>query len=61
MNNYKYQIADKVEIICSGEQGIVIGRAEYLDSNNQYFIRYRSADGRAVEQWWDENALKLAE
>ncbi|GAM63648.1 phage protein [Vibrio ishigakensis] len=54
---FKFDLNDEVEIICSGECGLVIGRAEYSKESNQYFVRYKSADGRAVEQWWSESAL----
>ena len=58
MNQLLFQLQDDVVITASGEHGQVIGRAEYSNSCNNYFIRYKSADGRAVEQWWPEDALK---
>ncbi|UXY13839.1 hypothetical protein N8I74_10945 [Chitiniphilus purpureus] len=47
-----------VQITASGETGIVIGRAEYLHSEPNYFVRYCGADGRAIESWWGESALQ---
>jgi len=57
MNQFLYALGQGVRIAVSGEQGEVVGRAEYTTAENNYFVRYRSADGRAVEQWWPESAL----
>ena len=54
---YKFQLDDELNITCSGETGFVIGRAEYTNQQPQYLLRYKSADGRAVESWWAEDAL----
>lgn len=54
---FKFSLGDDVTIAASGETGEVIGRAEYADSSNQYFIRYKAGDGRATESWWSESAL----
>lgn len=39
------------------ESGKVVGRANYLNGQDQYLVRYRAGDGRMVQQWWDDNAL----
>ena len=57
MNPFKYALQQDVTITTSGESGTVIGRAEYTTAEPSYYIRYRCADGRAVEQWWSESAL----
>ncbi|MBR8027808.1 hypothetical protein KDX27_22650 [Burkholderia cenocepacia] len=54
---FKFSLGDNVTIAASGEAGEVIGRAEYADSSNQYYIRYKAGDGRATESWWSESAL----
>ena len=59
--NFKFDLNCNVRILCSDEIGEVIGRAEYKHSNNSYLIRYKCADGRAVENWWNEDALELTE
>ena len=56
--NFKHELGDDVAIAASGESGEVIGRAEYPTGENQYWLRYKAADGRAVESWWSESALK---
>ena len=53
----KYQMKQTVTIAASGESGEVIGRAEYAHSESSYLVRYKCADGRAVESWWPESAL----
>jgi hypothetical protein len=57
MKDFAFNIGDLVQISCSGETGVVIGRAEHQYAQNQYYIRYKAADGRATDQWWDESAL----
>lgn len=54
---FKFELKQQVTIAASGEQGTVIGRAEYEHSENTYWIRYKAADGRAQECWWSESAL----
>lgn len=53
----KFELKQQVTIAASGENGEVIGRAEYTNAENTYLIRYKSGDGRAVETWWSESAL----
>lgn len=54
---FKYELGQNVTILVSGEYGEIIGRADYTNHTNMYQIRYKAADGRAVESWWDEDAL----
>lgn len=54
---WEFELGQPVEIANSGERGVVIGRSEYVSSENLYSIRYLAADGRAVEAWWGESAL----
>lgn len=56
----KFELGEQVELF-SGETGQVIGRAEYSYAENLYQIRYKAADGRAVENWWHEFALSRKE
>lgn len=59
--SFKFNLGQTVVISVSGETGEVIARAEYKTSAESYYVRYRSADGRAVEAWWQEDALSAAE
>lgn len=60
MSNFRFNLNQQVTIAASGETGQVIGRAQYATGQDQYHIRYRAADGRAVESWWGEDALTEA-
>lgn len=60
MSTFRFELHQMVVITASGETGEVIGRAEYASSGNDYRIRYRANDGRAVESWWNEDALAAA-
>lgn len=56
-----YDMEQKVEIKCSGEQGLVKGRAEYAACDKpKYYIEYKAADGRAVTDWWNEESIQAA-
>jgi hypothetical protein len=57
MGSWEFKLGEIVTIAVSSEHGEVIGRAEYPASPNQYLVRYRAGDGRAVESWWQEEAL----
>ena len=55
---FKFELNQVVAIVISKEVGQVVGRAEYATSEPVYFIRFKAADGRAVEAWWTESALE---
>lgn len=58
MEGFKFNLKDPITITVSGEKGEVVGRAQYVDScAPDYLVRYKAADGRAVESWWKETAL----
>lgn len=63
MSNFKYALDAQVLIIASGEQGAIIGRAEYGGSvEPEYLVRYRRRPGgNSVESWLSESALRAAE
>ena len=55
--NFKFELKQIVTIVVSGETAEVIGRAEYLNGETQYLLRYKSAAGCAEEKWWSESTL----
>lgn len=61
MSVFNFELNQPVEIDASGERGRVIARAQYVNGLETYYVRYRCADGRAVEQWWDVDALSAVE
>lgn len=51
----------RVTITRSGEAGAVTGWAIYKRVHSpMYFVEYTSADGRAVEGWFNEDELTAA-
>lgn len=56
-DEFLFNLDDFAIIKASNETGRVIARAECLNSENIYLIRYKSGVGVAVEQWWAESAL----
>lgn len=56
--SFIFAMRSQVSIEVSGEHGIVVGRAEYLNGEDQYLVRYCNKEGTAVEQWWAESALQ---
>lgn len=57
--NTRDVLGRKATIVCSGEVGEIIGVAIYKDAKTDFLLRYKSADGRAVESWWKVGALNL--
>ena len=57
MSTFAFEMNQSLQIACSGETGTVVGRAQYTTGEDTYLLRYKCADGRAVEGWWPESAL----
>ena len=57
MSEWKFDLGETATITASGENGLIIGRAEYVSAERCYLIRYVAGDGRATEQWWQESSL----
>ena len=55
---FKYALGADVTISISGEEGTVVSRLDSENSEDQCQVRYKSADGRAVESWWVVSALE---
>jgi hypothetical protein len=56
--NFKFELGSSATITVSGESGTVIGRAQYTDNENAYYLFYQAGDGRATKQWWKETELQ---
>jgi hypothetical protein len=56
--DFKFDLSASATITVSGEAGTVIGRAQYIDNENNYLVLYKAADGRAVKKWWTESDLQ---
>jgi hypothetical protein len=57
---FKFKLNAQVSITVSGETGTVLGRAEYTSAEDNYYVRYKGADGQAKQDWWPESALQDA-
>lgn len=55
---FKFELKQPVIISISGEKGHVKARAEFVSAINEYQIHYLSAEGRAVEGWFQETDLR---
>lgn len=60
---FKFELGENVRIVVSGDVNIgdeakIIGRAEHLDTSDQYRLEYVSKDGIARECWWSERQLQ---
>lgn len=58
---FRFELSQIVDIAVSEEFGHVKGRAEYLNSQNQYLVHYRNATGNAEDRWFDEDELCASE
>jgi len=56
--DFQHDLGDKVAIEVSGEEGVVIGRAEFESAEPSYLVRYKNGEGCALESWWTSRALK---
>jgi len=57
MSKFNFDLGNRLAIVASEEAGTVIGRAEYVNAEPSYLLRYQRLDGSAVEAWWTESAL----
>ena len=57
MKSFKFEMESPVALNLSGERGSVIGRCEYLTSENNYLVRYVDAKGCQVQSWLGESEL----
>lgn len=55
---FDYELEDKVVFNDAIEvTGTVIGRAEYVNGDPKYLIRYMDGTGSPTEAWWDQDAI----
>lgn len=59
-NIFKFELGAKARCIVTGLEGIIIGRAQYLNGCKQYGIKQKvGKDGKVPEAHWiDEAQLK---
>jgi hypothetical protein len=54
---FAFALGEEVELALSGEEGIVIGRAEYTDEAPSFYVRYVDSDGKQVTGWMSASAI----
>lgn len=57
VEDFKFELGQLVRLARSQEEGEIIGRAEYVNMEPHYYVRYVAGDGRLCETWWGESAL----
>ena len=55
--NWNHKLRSTVTITASSTKGEVMGRAQYVDSNPSYLVRYCDGTGTMRENWMSESAL----
>lgn len=58
MSRFQFNLDEQVRFRVSGEEGKIIGRAEYSHMSNSYMVEYKDASGRARVEWWIEHSLE---
>jgi len=59
MKEFEFSLGQAVRLAGSDERGTIVARAEYAESNPQYYVRYKDGTGRMTEQWWTGSALSI--
>ena len=49
---FEFYLEDQVKIIISGEVGTIKGKVAYSQSENQFLVKYKDANGCAVSGWF---------
>lgn len=57
---FAFELGDGVGLVYSEEEGVVIGRAEYMHAPCGYYVRYVAGDGRQVKDWFNAEDLRAA-
>lgn len=58
---FLYELNSRVALTESGEEGRVTARGEYLNSEPQYLVAWKGADGCQRHDWWPESLIQSAE
>jgi len=52
---FKFELGQKAKDKITKKEGVITGRAEYLDNPSQYYI----CDGNPCENWTDEENIEV--
>jgi len=60
MKDFRFSNGDKVKDIVTGYDGVITGRADYLNGCNRYGVEScKLEENKIVELWFDEDRLVL--
>ena len=57
---FKFSLNQRVALSLSGEEGVVIARAQYVEGPDRYLVRYVTKTGTQVEEWFTRAAISAA-
>lgn len=57
MKSFKYELGTAVGLTDSDERGVIEGRADYPNSEDQYYVTFKLPDGNFKTVWYDESRL----
>lgn len=60
MSAFAFSLNQNITLALSGEKGVVIGRAEYVEGVERYLVRYVNGNGSQVEEWLTPSAISAA-
>ena len=55
---FKFELGELVTISLTDDIGSIRGRCEYINTESQYYVYYKNAQGIAVSVWFDEYHLE---
>lgn len=58
---FKYKLKENVTDQVTGISGVVIGRVEYLYTDNNYLVRWKRDDDGTSEEWLPEKQIQATE
>lgn len=60
ITTFAFDLGQEITLSRSGERGIVVGRAEFTNAVDSYYVRYVAGDGRQTEAWWPMDAIEAS-
>ena len=57
MKKWKFGLGTDAKVPNSGEEGTIIGRAEFTTGEDQYLLLHKPSDGQGMEEWLPESRL----
>lgn len=55
--SFEFDLWEPVTLAVSGEIGVVVGRRDSVNQDDEFLVRYQPNGGSLTEVWWDGTAL----